>query len=187
MNLADPIYLMVAYILGSVNTSYYWVKWKTQKDIRKEYTGTAGATNVSRILGKKGFITVFGLDVLKGLLIISVAQYLKLSPTTTSLSLFFLCLGHSYPAQLQFKGGKSIAVFTGGIYLLDPLLALAITLLLVIGVKIFQSKNRVTLVVFVLLAIVYNLRHTDFIFSLGITLSCLLISWKHRHGSSISV
>src|SRR5688572_31373950 len=59
--------LPVAYLLGSVPFGLI-VARRYGVDPRKAGSGNIGATNVGRLLGKKVGITVFVLDLLKGLL-----------------------------------------------------------------------------------------------------------------------
>lgn len=46
---------IIAYLIGSIPTGYLIVKAKTGKDIRTVGSGSTGATNVKRVLGKKLF------------------------------------------------------------------------------------------------------------------------------------
>ena len=49
--------LMIAafsYLIGSIPTGYLIVKSKTGQDIREVGSGSTGATNVKRVLGKNG-------------------------------------------------------------------------------------------------------------------------------------
>ena len=57
------IYAAAAYLIGSIPTGYLIVKAKTGKDIREVGSGSTGATNVKRVLGKKWFFIcdVFGM------------------------------------------------------------------------------------------------------------------------------
>ena len=55
-----------AYLIGSIPTGYIIVKAKTGQDIRTVGSGSTGATNVKRVLGKKYFFIVMLLDALKG-------------------------------------------------------------------------------------------------------------------------
>ena len=61
--------LMIAafsYLIGSIPTGYLIVKSKTGQDIREIGSGSTGATNVKRVLGKKWFFIVMLLDAIKG-------------------------------------------------------------------------------------------------------------------------
>ena len=48
----------VAYLVGSIPTGYIVVKLFTGQDIRTVGSGSTGATNVKRVMGKKWFFTV---------------------------------------------------------------------------------------------------------------------------------
>ena len=59
MNLIIGIAVVgLAYFLGSFPTGYILVKLLKNQDIREIGSGSTGATNVKRVLGKKGFFTV---------------------------------------------------------------------------------------------------------------------------------
>ena len=65
--------IAVAYIIGSIPTGYLIVKSKTGDDIRTIGSGSTGATNVKRVLGKKWFFIVLLLDAFKGALPVILA------------------------------------------------------------------------------------------------------------------
>ena len=62
-------FMILAYLIGSIPTGYLIVKIKTDKDIRTIGSGSTGATNVKRVLGKKWFFIVRGVKR-KGLYIL---------------------------------------------------------------------------------------------------------------------
>ena len=112
-----------AYLIGSFPTGYLLVKAIKGEDIRKVGSGSTGATNVKRVLGKKGFFTVMLLDTLKGFFPVVITQYLQVKynlyadldilPIFVSLALI---LGHSKSIFLGFTGGKSVATTGGTIF-----------------------------------------------------------------------
>ena len=126
------IVMLFAYLIGSIPTGYLIVKSKTGQDIRTIGSGSTGATNVKRVLGKKWFFTVMILDAVKGALPVILAKHF----CTTGLNSEWLpviaavavIIGHSKPCFLNFKGGKSVASGIGTI------LALNITAGLIIAV-----------------------------------------------------
>lgn len=133
-------FMILAYLIGSIPTGYLIVKIKTDKDIRTIGSGSTGATNVKRVLGKKWFFIVMLLDALKGAIPVLLAKYL----TTDVYGLYavvaaiFVIIGHSKPIFLQFKGGKSVASGVGTILALNPLVGLSIALIW--GVITYFSK-----------------------------------------------
>lgn len=105
--------IFAAYIIGSIPTGYILVKLLKGIDIRTIGSGSTGATNVKRVLGLKGFITVMLLDAAKGAIPVVLTKILALK-----LSIFAglaplvgiaVILGHSKSIFLNFTGGKSVA------------------------------------------------------------------------------
>lgn len=109
------IVILYSYIIGCFCFAYYTVKYKTGKDIRKLYSGTVGAKNVNRILGFKYAFLVFLLDILKALLAIYITHIYFDLEYFYILSVTSIILGHIFPIQLKFKGGKGISVFIGSL------------------------------------------------------------------------
>ena len=122
------IVVVVAYLIGSIPTGYLIVKGKTGQDIRTIGSGSTGATNVKRVLGKKWFFIVLLLDALKGATPVLLAKYLTNDPygINAVLASIFVIIGHSKPIFLQFKGGKSVASGVGTILALNFFVGLAI-------------------------------------------------------------
>ena len=121
---------IAAYLIGSISTGYLIVKAKTGEDIRTIGSGSTGATNVKRVLGKKWFFIVLLLDAFKGALpvilaklFISVGAKYGLAPVIASVAVI---IGHSKSIFLQFKGGKSVASGVGTILALNWIVGLII-------------------------------------------------------------
>lgn len=95
-------------------------------DVRKIGSGNVGAMNLGRVLGRKWFFAVFGLDMIKGLvpsLIAGWAISTEGSPVTRDLCRLVVGLlavvGHNYPIYIGFKGGKGVSTSLGvalGVY-----------------------------------------------------------------------
>lgn len=180
MNLNLLFCLLGAYLIGAFNTSFYWIKWKTQKDIRFEFTGTAGATNASRILGRKTFFIVFLIDFSKGLMVASIPDFLEYPSYISAFSILFAALGHVYPIQLNFQGGKGLAIITGGIYFLDLWMGIVGSIILALSVLLTKKKTQSTMGLFIAIGLLYPSRHSDVMESLAVFISCCLIIWCHR-------
>ena len=136
------IVAIVAYLIGSIPTGYLIVKAKTGQDIRTVGSGSTGATNVKRVLGKKYFFIVMLLDALKGALPVVLANLfatvgldIGIAPVIAAVAVI---IGHSKSVFLQFKGGKSVASGVGTIFALDPLVGLIIALIW--GVITYTTK-----------------------------------------------
>ncbi|MBD2679895.1 MULTISPECIES: glycerol-3-phosphate 1-O-acyltransferase PlsY [Nostoc] len=122
--------VLVAYLLGSFPTGYIAVKQLKGIDIREVGSGSTGATNVLRTLGKGPGAFVLMLDSLKGVLAIALVYWLFnfvtnqniISPTVdvklwqpwlSTLVGLAAILGHSKSIFLGFTGGKSVATSLG--------------------------------------------------------------------------
>ena len=68
------IVILAAYLIGSIPTGYIIVKLFTGQDIRTIGSGSTGATNVKRVMGKKWFFIVMILDAIKGALPVILAK-----------------------------------------------------------------------------------------------------------------
>lgn len=127
------IAVVIAYLIGSIPTGYIIVKLFTGEDIRKTGSGSTGATNVKRVMGKKWFFIVMFLDALKGALPVILAKIF--ATTFVSMGLIpVLCaiaviLGHSKSIFLGFSGGKSVASGVGTILALNWMVGLSIALI----------------------------------------------------------
>ncbi len=125
--------ILIAYLIGSIPTGYIVVKLFTGQDIRKIGSGSTGATNVKRVMGKKWFFTVMLLDAFKGALPVVLAKVF--ATTFTSIGLVpVLCaiaviLGHSKSIFLNFSGGKSVASGVGTILALNWIVGLSIAVI----------------------------------------------------------
>jgi len=134
------IVLFVAYILGSIPTSYIMGKLLKGIDIRDFGSGNVGATNALRILGTKiGIITLI-IDIGKGFLAVNIAKLIINEPTDLIMIItgLFAIIGHIFTIFLMFKGGKGVATSAGVFIALVPIpIAIA---LLVFVVTVWLSK-----------------------------------------------
>ena len=115
---------LFSYLIGSISTGIVLSKLFGQGNLQKEGSKNIGATNVSRLMGKKwGIITLIG-DMVKGMVPIWVARWLTgggdsavIVICLTALAAF---LGHLFPIYLGFKGGKGVATALGIFALIGP-------------------------------------------------------------------
>ena len=114
---------VTAYLIGSIPTGYIIVKTFTGQDIRTIGSGSTGATNVKRVMGKKWFFITMLLDALKGALPVILAKLFATTFTGIGLlpvvAAVAVILGHSRSIFLKFTGGKSVASGVGTILALN--------------------------------------------------------------------
>lgn len=125
--------IVLGYIIGSIPTGYIVVKTKTGQDIRTIGSGSTGATNVKRVLGKKWFFAVLLMDAFKGALPVVLAYYFLNAYAqyglTPVLAAIFVLLGHSKSIFLGFTGGKSVASGVGTILALNLPVGICVALI----------------------------------------------------------
>jgi glycerol-3-phosphate acyltransferase PlsY len=134
--LISGLLILVGYLFGSIPTGYLLAKWLKGIDIREQGSGSTGATNVLRTVGKTAALTVLVLDLLKGAAAVAVVQasfaiaptlMFPLQPwyawlvTFAGLAAIF---GHSKSIWLNFTGGKSVAASLGVLLMMSPTVAL---------------------------------------------------------------
>jgi acyl phosphate:glycerol-3-phosphate acyltransferase len=123
--------ILLAYVAGSIPTGY-WMGLTKGIDIRTVGSGSTGATNVLRSVGKKEALVVFMVDIAKGYLPVWWAMTLEpsqwsslgLPPYTIPVAVAVMpVVGHSRSLFLKFAGGKSAATGLGTCLALNPLAA----------------------------------------------------------------
>ena len=124
LSAGDFVLILAAYTLGCFSTGYYLVRLRTGTDIRRGGSGSAGATNVGRTLGRSGFAATFAVDIAKGAVAVALAAWLGSGRWVPAVAAAAVVAGHIWPAQLGFRGGKGAATAFGAALVLDPLSAL---------------------------------------------------------------
>jgi glycerol-3-phosphate acyltransferase PlsY len=115
------VWIIVSYLIGSVPSGVLVAKVFGGRDPRSVGSGNIGATNVSRVLGKKAGLITLAFDVLKGFVptfLAVVALEPQWGAPAVGLAAF---IGHVFPLYLGFKGGKGIATGAGVFLAVMPL------------------------------------------------------------------
>lgn len=145
--------LLIGYLFGIIQSAYLYGKMHGI-DIRDHGSGNAGTTNALRVLGKKAGIVVFAGDFLKCFLAMHLVRFLFRNSAQDILPLIGLysatgcILGHNFPIQLKFRGGKGIACTAGLLAAFDiriALIALA-TFLVVVIITRYVSLGSILVV-----------------------------------------
>jgi glycerol-3-phosphate acyltransferase PlsY len=129
--------LLTGYLLGSLPTGWLVGRWLAGVDLRREGSGSTGATNVLRVVGKGPALAVLLVDVLKGTLAVLLARTL-LEPGGPALEAggwhadlwvvacgLAALVGHIWPVWLGWHGGKAVATGLGMLFGLAWPVALA--------------------------------------------------------------
>ncbi len=140
---AAVIFLVVGYLLGSINAAVIVSKTLYKSDIRDYGSGNAGTTNMLRTFGKKAAGLTFLVDLLKGIAACALATLFAMLFKGGDNVLRELCvtaagagavLGHNWPVYFGFKGGKGVLTSFAIMLFIVPvpaLIALAVFILVV--------------------------------------------------------
>jgi len=109
------ISVILAYLIGSIPVAYIFGRVLKNLDIREHGSGNMGATNAFRVLGRGPGTIVLILDIIKGIIPVTlVANAFGLSD---ALSLVIIAVaavaGHNWTIFLGFRGGKGMATSLG--------------------------------------------------------------------------
>jgi acyl phosphate:glycerol-3-phosphate acyltransferase len=182
------ILVLLSYLIGSISTGVFLSRLFGKGNLQKEGSKNIGATNVSRLMGKKwGILTLLG-DALKGMIPIWVAWRIigeggEVTALVTCLIAFAVFLGHLFPIFLGFKGGKGVATALGIYILLGPkalLIAIPIFLLTVILGKYVSLGSIITAATFPILLILFNYNKYYVVLALFIGVAVII-----KHGENI--
>lgn len=133
--------LAFGYLLGSIPTAYLVARWRRGIDIRRYGSGTVGASNVARHVGRGYFLAVAFFDVLvKGAGAVLVARWLGLGPSYQALAAVAAVAGHNWSAYIKFSGGRALSVVIGSLLLLGWKEMLALLAVAGLGWLIFRSS-----------------------------------------------
>lgn len=178
------IAVILGYIIGSIPTGYIIVKLKTGQDIRKIGSGSTGATNVKRVLGKKWFFIVMFLDAIKGAIPVllaffflkAYAQY-GITPVVAAISVL---LGHSKSVFLRFTGGKSVASGVGTILALCFPVGICIAVIWGIITYISKYVSLGSIIALALSPVLMYLFKQPIGYVIYCTIGAIYIIWLHR-------
>jgi acyl phosphate:glycerol-3-phosphate acyltransferase len=182
---------LLSYLIGSIPSGYLAGRLGGV-DIRQQGSGNIGATNVTRVLGKRYGYPVFLADFIKGFSAVFLApllgRYFDLSSSTEVCQVVagvFVVIGNAFPFWLRFRGGKGVATSAGLFFGLIPAAAVIATLIWIIA---FYTTRYVSLAsVMAALAlpltvfIIHHVTgvHRPFVLGMTATLAAIVIL-RHR-------
>ena len=174
--------LFASYLLGSFPSGFLYAKKLKGIDLRLVGSGSTGATNVLRNIGKWPALIVFILDVLKGFIAVKIAYFLLSDNIFQVLAGLFAITGHIWPIWLKGKGGKAVATGLGMFIALSWKVGLASfgTFLIVISLTKIVSLSSITaalLLPIYMLIYVGTFNHPFTVISFIVT---IIVIWKHR-------
>lgn len=177
----ELLILLVAYLLGNIQTSYLIGKYFKKTDIREHGSGNAGTTNALRVFGKKIAIVTLLIDALKGVIAVYIGT--KLGGFEGSLVAgIAVIVGHNWPFYLKFRGGKGVATSIGVGLTVSPIaaiLSLAIGIIIIAKSKYVSLGSITAIVLWPLLNILVKGEFEIRLFAFGVIMAAMSI-YKHR-------
>ncbi|MCF6292432.1 MAG: glycerol-3-phosphate 1-O-acyltransferase PlsY [Robiginitomaculum sp.] len=131
----------IGYFLGSIPFGVLLSRLAGLGDIRKIGSGNIGATNVLRTGRKDIALATVLLDGGKAAAAFYLAKILFPDPLAMAaiIAAIAALIGHCYPVWLNFRGGKGVATFFGGLLIASwplGLITAAIWLLVALSMRI---------------------------------------------------
>lgn len=136
------VVLVMAYLLGSIPTSYLVVYPLTGRDIRTMGSGNPGTMNVLDTLGWGAALLVGLVDVGKGAAAVSIARLSGLSEVEAIMAALCAVAGHDWSIFLRLDGGNGTAAGVGALLALLPTETLVATAAGV-GVGYLMGSRRI--------------------------------------------
>ena len=150
----ELLVIFLAYLIGSIPTALIISKRFFGVDIRDYGSGNMGATNTFRVLGSNYGTVVMLFDILKGMLAVSLYNFLPYylrnntlyDRTNLMVGLGMAAvIGHIFPLFARFRGGKGVATLFGMVLGIQPVIAICCTgvFLLVLFFKRYVSFSSI--------------------------------------------
>ncbi|WP_163530842.1 glycerol-3-phosphate 1-O-acyltransferase PlsY [Halobacillus ihumii] len=175
------IYIIIAYLLGSIPSGLLVGKIGYGIDIREHGSGNLGGTNTFRVLGIKAGLLVTSTDMLKGTVATALPLLMGADVITLIIGIFAV-IGHTYPLFAGFKGGKAVATSAGVVLGINPIIfiiMLATFFLVLYMSKYVSLSSMITGIVSVVVSIIFQE------YGLTILIALFTIFVIYRHLSNI--
>lgn len=181
--------LILAYLIGSIPTSFIFGKLLRGVDVRQEGSGNVGATNVFRVVGKVPAIIVLLLDIFKGAMCVAFLPdifFNNMIGITLGLEFYKILLGasaiagHVFSVFLKLKGGKGVATTAGVLLVLAPKIFILSMSVWIIVFVIFRIVSVASIVSSMLLPVFAIIFHRSIYLVLFCILLCVMGTYKHK-------
>lgn len=145
------LFIIFAYLTGSISGSIIIGKCLYSVDIRDYGSGNPGANNTQRVFGWRIGLAVLVFDLLKGVAAACFVFFLPFTPETNTFVatqiVFGLAaiIGHIFPLYHGFKGGKGVATLCGVLLAIHPFAVLICTVIFLV-VFIFTRYVSVSVI-----------------------------------------
>jgi len=163
------IFLFIAaaifgYVIAGINPAITFSKAIYKKDIRECGSGNPGFTNFRRTFGNKWAWWVLVFDLSKAAIAVGLFAWLLSTQGVdfqfaAAYTGIFCMLGHAFPFQFKFKGGKGFLVCLSTMYVIDwrvGLIATGIMVVLLLTTKYMSLSTTVAMLLCPILLIPFG-------------------------------
>jgi glycerol-3-phosphate acyltransferase PlsY len=167
--------LIPAYFLGTF-PSAVMVARSRGIDITKVGSGNPGASNVSRVMGRKWGVMVFALDALKGVIPAWVGMVLAGDKVAYGM-IAASVLGHMFPVTRGFRGGKGVATMAGAMFVMQPVISAILAVVWIVVLKVSRKSSVASIALIIglpVLAVLFDVPTWEIITMIGINALVLL-------------
>ena len=172
--------ILISYLTGSIPFGYLIAKRKGI-NIFNVGSGNIGATNISRVLGKKLGVLVLILDALKGAIPTLIAyKIFSIKLPLLMLIPIAAIAGHCFSIFLKLKGGKGVATSLGSMLVIFPLqigLCFAIFAIVLLIWGYVSLASIISSLAFPIIVLISGYNINVFLFTLFIA---LFILYRHK-------
>lgn len=165
--------IIFSYLLGSVNFAILIAKLLNLPDPTTHGSNNPGATNFTRVAGKKYGALVLILDVFKGMVPLILFG-------SNIILLFAVVLGHIYPVFHRFNGGKGFATFLGAALIFNPYIFISVCMVWVAIFILTKTSSLSTLTSALAAPVAAFALSLGWNIILSMALVVILLYWTHR-------
>ena len=179
--------IIIAYLIGSIPTGFLMTKIFMGTDIRGAGSKNVGATNVYRVAGKLPGALTLVIDIVKGVIVVTIVAEFFYSYLPDVDYIFYRTLlgliaifGHIWSVFLKFKGGKGVATtigVTGAIAPLVLLTSLTVWLIVFIPTKYVSLGSLAFGIALPISALAFN---QSFYIVIFCVILCIINTYKHK-------
>jgi len=164
------LFLVGAYLLGSVPSAYLVGRWLKGIDVREYGSGNVGGSNVWHSVARWAIVPVAIFDIGKAALMTWLAMVVLEWGAGLALVLgLFVAIGHAWSIFLRFSGGRGLSCLVGTLVVAFPTGCLVLVVAVVLG---YLLKNTAGTTIGFLLLPVTSLAMAE---PAVVTLGCLAI------------
>ena len=182
------LYILAAvcgYLVAGLNPAIFLSKAIYKKDIRECGSGNPGFTNFKRTFGNKWAWWVLVLDLSKAAIVVGLFAWLlscqgvdfQFAAAYTGI---FCMLGHAFPIQFKFKGGKGFLVCLSTMYIIDWRVGLIATGTMIVLLLITKYMSLSTTFAMLLCPILLILFGASAPVILMATFSAVFMAVRHK-------